>query len=335
MGDQMLGVSDPQALVQNLRQEAEHLRDCFTQFSFKAIGFSSGALALMFAGYENLALVDFAAIPVVALLSIVARIGIYKYSASTRHFGYELHLARTEGVDYGEGGWRPSMRSVDWEEALRAWRVVQPALFRAIYRVPERYPSGKLGNLIRRFDILAWLNDKDPRNYRLNADARRVIADFHAGSNGPEYPWFMPQVLTHKNGESYYHAGSYLKNMFQIIFLMELLILLPMLLAIFDEAKRALLFPRLTVFVALVVMIAFRSARIARRRRILEHELLSIHSNAITWQAVILAHFTAKQSHRYGSRGYTEELAEQAVSLEKHAFRIHDWIAGRREFIRS
>ena len=63
-----------------------------------------------------------------------------------------------------------------------------------------------------------------------------------------------------------------------------------------------------------------------RRRAILEDELLSIHSCAIVWQAVVVCHYSAVEGRGQGLAHYSERLAEQAQDLARRALAIHGWL---------
>jgi hypothetical protein len=82
------------------------------------------------------------------------------------------------------------------------------------------------------------------------------------------------------------------------------------------------------VLAAVVIAIRFRGSRIARRRTILEDELLSIHSCAIVWQAVVICHYESlapKLEH------YTERLARVAQELATEPLDIHGWLTRPRD----
>jgi hypothetical protein len=164
-------------LIPRLRAESSGVRDCFTQFSFNAIALCSAALGVILSA-QAFEYADFAAIPFIGLLVVVCRIGIYKYATSNRLLGYELHLFRSAGQDFGDSGWQPHMRNIDWEAALRAWRVVQPALFRSIYRTPEDFPSSKIWRFFVRLPGLRTLHERFPLMYRLRKEMRVRIKSY-------------------------------------------------------------------------------------------------------------------------------------------------------------
>ena len=61
------------------------------------------------------------------------------------------------------------------------------------------------------------------------------------------------------------------------------------------------------------------------RPSILEDELLSIHSCAIVWEAVVVCHYLALEG---GLEHYTERLASHATKVGQNVFSIHRWLRG-------
>lgn len=303
-------------LVERLRTEANDVKECFTRFSFQAIALS-GVVIGVIAGYQiNEPVIGLVSIAVIVVLVSVARIGTYKYATANRHYGYELHLDRTREIpDDPEGGWNASMRSIGWEEAMKAWRVVQATVFRELY--------GTNKNTLK-------------KGHQKSVDA------------APRCGWFEPQTLTYE-GKGEYHPGSYLKTMFKFLNLLTALAFAPL----FALGLQLLLDPilpdpritiladvpweiRLLGFLPFVVVLGFTlSAMYMRRQRreLLELGLLSIHSCAIMWQAVVVAHYRAlaqlknrPRGEGAGYRGYMYYLSEEASDLATHVFYIQDWI---------
>ena len=118
-----------------LRAEADEVKGCFTQFSFQALALGSGVLGLMFSTFSKHPYIGMAGVPIAYLLALVIRIGNYKYGTANRNYGYELHLHRA--LLY-RGHFEPPKSTQQiiefgWEEAMFAWRIVQPTLRKAIY----------------------------------------------------------------------------------------------------------------------------------------------------------------------------------------------------------
>lgn len=297
---------DEAALIDMLRKEAQNVKDCFTRFSFQGLAFSTAILSAVARYQIDYPLIGLSSFGVIVLLLVIARIGTYKYATANRHFGYELHLQRSCHMPDREGGWQDYMRNIGWEEAVRAWRVVQATQFRYLY-----------------YTISMWPNH------------RRKIRTPKNEQEG--YLWFMPSALV---GDAGYHAGSYLKTMLSVFYLMIFLAIVSNVAMIVQLWPQISIHPALqwgTIFFEFIVLdaIIIRIIGNDRRRKILEQEILSIHSCGIMWQAVVVAHFRAiavlSKQYPDGSgnlKNYTHELAVQAVDLRENIFRIHDWIDG-------
>ena len=108
--------------IDQLRKEANEVKSCFTTFSFQGIAVSGLILAAITRYQVEDATVGLAGILVMLIVQTVSQIGNYKYGTANRHFGYQLYCemlkTRNEPVP-----------AVGWEEAIQAWRVVQPKLF--------------------------------------------------------------------------------------------------------------------------------------------------------------------------------------------------------------
>ena len=310
-------------LIKRLREEANEVKKCFTNFSFAAITFSSAVFAAIVSTVDKFNEVSFAAIPVVALLMVVCRIGIYKYSTANRNYGYELHQARLKSFGPEiSGSIMAEIKKIEWEEALRSWRVVQTAIFRALYRVPEN-------TNLRLFKFI------DPRLYKLKNSIEKDNYEYKKVINGQnkdqwkcitKYPWFMPHLLAWDKDEKYssYHAGTYLQNMITILQLMQVFLIMPMAYLVIAKQDSTWWLYFITV-VLMLVLIHLRSIRMKRRRLLLENEILSIHSCGIVWQAVALAHVLARKECNGFCEHYTELLMVQCQEIKSRFFDIHQW----------
>ena len=321
--------------IKNLREEASATKTCFTNFSFQAMLFSSATLAAMFAifFFSLYPYVVVASIPSIALLMIVSRIGIFKYATANRQYGYELHLGRTRSMGAEvSSDWKPEMRHIPWEEALRAWRIVQTAIFRRIYIVPESTWSGRF---LSRYHF-GWLNYFRTSFYLRSEDTQELIKKFEKNEireEDDEYPWFMPRLLTKNSPSNYernyslYYTGAYLKNVLGMLLTMQYLLLIPWFLLVFklfNDANPSCYY-WLGWLAILVGLVFLRPRVVNRRRHILENEVLSIHSCAIVWQAVVLAHYRALKLSGGDYKHHTEHLVRQAEDVAQNAFSIHKW----------
>ena len=287
-------------LIDKLRAEADSLKECFTKFSFQAIAFS----ALVFGLLGKKETPDYAIIVasafVVTMLLAVARIGIYKYGNANLVIGYELHLERTQNLSDTEDGWKSYMRDVGWEEARRAWRIVQPTVFRHLYYTNFLIPCVLRRPFLRR---------------------------------NPEDKWFEPSSLVESAGVgASYHPSGYLRLMLFMLHFLALLATLP----VWVAGMRLFLkysFPAavdLSLAAGLCLFVCFRMIRDFPRLRLLENGLLSIHSCAVMWQAAVLAHYRALEAIRMevnrGFDQYTKNLAIQASKLRAAIFEIDEWL---------
>jgi hypothetical protein len=124
-------------LIKQLREEAKDVKSYFTTYSIQSIIFCAAVLAAMFSMLDGLPFAVFSCIPVIILLMIISRIGIYKYATANRLYGYELHIGRTNRYNKNSEQKNQLYRDISWEEAQRAWRIVQTRVFREIYITPE------------------------------------------------------------------------------------------------------------------------------------------------------------------------------------------------------
>jgi hypothetical protein len=297
-------------LIENLREEANSVKECFTKISFQTIALSSVVLGLIIRFQGEFPHIAIATVFITTLLLSVARIGTFKYGTANRHFGYELHLHRSLFFsDIDSNGWKSYMRDIGWEEAMRSWRVIQPTLFVKLY-----YPSKLKPN---------WLRPE----YKNKKDL-----------------WFEPKTLLEE--KSQYYSGSYLKSMLFFLHFLAIISLFPLIISIYQIfcGDNFFFFPcangdQLIIliiisFLALLVIV-YRIVKDTARRKILESGLLSIHSCAIIWQAVVLAHYKAlyklKAKNDVGLHNYTKYLSQEALDLAKedNILFIYSWVIGQ------
>lgn len=285
--------------IKNLREASQDVKDCFTKFSFQALAISAGGLGIILKLQFSDPIFGFANILIFMLALSVARIGIYKYTTANRQAGYELHLYRTLALPDSEGdGWNASMRKIGWEEAMRAWRVVQTTAFEHLYETGTWKPN--------------------------------TIKKKH---NNQNYKWFEIRSLIKKG--SVYYAGSYLETMIGLLYMVSIIsvsFIIMMSIQLYIKTGLSAAFYLSTIISFSSVMVVFLQVKFGvSRRRLLEDGFHSIHSCAIMWQGVTVAHFRAmnqlKNKHGDGHlNGYTEALSEQAIELKKNIFGIHEWV---------
>jgi hypothetical protein len=293
---------DELKLIEYLRKDASEVKECFTRFSFQVITVSTLALGLIAKFQLDAPLIGLGSICIILLALSVGRIGTYKYGTANRAAGYELHLERVRQLRETRS-WKHAYRKIGWEEAVRAWRTVQPTIFRYYY-----YWGTNRSNSLRKE---------------------------HAAL---KYSWFLPKAL-HEEGTVYF-AGSYLRTMFSILYMIVGLGLLSMVAMVtqflLDDAwQMAVIGAMLTAAIFVVALVKVR--QLSQRRRLLEGEILCIHSCAIMWQLVVVAHFRALATlEGYDGtqldsfQGYTRALSKQASLLKQHLTdggSPHTWVS--------
>jgi hypothetical protein len=302
-------------LIARMRAETNGYKESFTQQAFQALSISSIALGgilylMFFRQIDPPVYIGLAAAPILAFSLAVCRLGGYAYSSANRHFGYELFLYRVRTIPARlSGRWRDDYRTIEWEAAMRAWRIVQATLYERIY-CPGRYY------------IL-------PDTYR-------------AGFNPQKKPiWFSQSSLfasrNSDRNEAKWHAGSYLGRMQWMLFIAAgaaeiILAITPIGMSVVKSHHHKVLeiSAAIAIFGAAVVYLRIGAER--ARRKILEDGLLSIHSCAIVWQAVVVAHFNAlERSRTTGLSSWTlAKLSKDARRKYSREWKL--WRDGRLDF---
>lgn len=319
------------SLIADLRGEALEARTCYRTMSLQVLMFSVGALGAVLAVSESVPIAGLAAVGVMLLVMAVERMGIHKFSTANRHYGYQLHLERMSEDEVKRLG-----MGIGWEEACRAWRIVQATVFTSLYRTPDG-------------GMPMWLSDLHPGYYtpKVPIPRRSDEATPHAQTLSDHELarfWWLQDDRARERGAAY-HAGSYLARIFSILGLLQVLCLSTLLVITLRTTSvgNAPWFWMqqipLTMTIAAVIgtaVIVLHRKSLKRRRRLLEHELLSIHSCAIMWRAVVLAHFCAWNCPVSMRHLYTERLARVAawfacepkcVRLIGSCVTIPDWLA--------
>jgi len=367
-----------------LRAEAYAVRDCFTRYSLQILAVT-GAILVAIARFQGeMSLIGLMAIFPILLLFHVLIMGVHKYGTSNRLLGYELHLQRTAHYSKRDRC-HELFKTVGWEEAMRAWRIIQPSLWNCIYepstptgdhagipgsgtsnpkRSHERVRKAisKFMQLFYRWEkwiLENWISivvDPDWLKlwvYPLNIKQGITKQIESESLKGPESYfgyWFdqSKALERYRTDGIIYNAGGYLRT-FSIIFLMALAMCLAVIgIAILQlwyfsfiadgyrlvggfvlSVLLSIIFP----FLATLVFVVWRNIR--GRIQILEHGLQSIHSTAIIWEAIILAHLLTLSNLRFYDKGYeqkitmhgyTNSMALQAKQILDYVPNIHEWI---------
>jgi len=318
--------SREEALTKSLREEAWQVKHCFTQYAIATMAFASAVLVGIARLQYDHPLVALCSIPLVGVILAVIRIGTHKYGTANRLYGYLLHLERTRKLSKADAKRAELIRDLGWEEAMRAWRVVQPTVFERVYE------SG------------TWKRNILQPPFR-----------------GLKRKWFEPVSLV-MDGAKWF-SGRYLENTSVVLHALSWVAVTPLLFLLvqFRNEKRSVslwglmkdplrdgrgLYLVATLIIALAILIGFRYLKTSARLQVLEDGLLSINSCAMMWHAVVVAHrraLLALPPHTGVTvddyEGYTEELSRCALCLAKDLVAeakdankrrcttaFHDWI---------
>lgn len=287
-------------LILQLREEAKSVKECYTKFSFQAFAITIAVFGLVCKFQKDDPLIAFAFIPSILIILVVNRIGTFKYETANRNFGYDLHLYRTLHLkDSPPEGWQAYMREIGWEEAMKAWRVVQVTIFKYLYKK----------------DIFG----------------SNILKEEHKERG---YLWFEPNTLIISGTN--YHAGSYLKMMNGFLLFIANISIIPMFIATYQLYLSDSDMWILAIVISLIILsLTIKEViNFKHRRKILESGLLSIHSCAIVWQVVVVSHYRtidriSRNPTNIGFRDYTKYLSEEAKNLTENIFDIHIWVLGK------
>ena len=297
----------PHKQSEQLRKEAEEVKRCFTQFSFQALTFTTVVLGLIARELPSHPYLGMLSLIAVFLLLVVKRIGNYKYTTANRNYAYQLHLSRLPRYSHLESKQSTEqMRNLDWEEAMFAWRIVQPTIFNAIYQKTGR---------AARFEVRGELKDS-------------------------AYPWWDTAKL--KGGASH-HPGSYLKYMQIFLHWFAVVAIFPALSSSWYYFETGVLrhngmlldaivgwvFPLTTMSV--IIHVFLQKMRDDAYRHLLETQILSIQTAAVVWRCAVVAHFRALEKTRM-YRGYTKALGNEALDIVKNVEQIHEWLEDENSF---
>jgi hypothetical protein len=331
--------NERELLIRYLRQEAYAVRDCFTRYSVQTTIATGGALIAIAKFQTEIPYLGLMALFPMILVFHIASMGIHKYGTSNRLLGYELHLHRTEHDVYADPC-HEIMKTVGWEEAMRAWRSIEPNLWEEIY--------SPIGSFKKRLYPIR-IND---------AVKAKIEARLGAGTDISGY-WF-DQKETSNRARVHYSAGGYLRTILIVFTFILMMCLLLMFVAICqlwilyglgaDAGKHNFVPGNRPIFlwsnwlatligILALVLTALRWRNIYSRIRILESGLWSIHSCGILWEAVVLAHLMALQELHYFDpyygtgrtmHGYSRIVAERSKEIAAEAIDIHAWITNAR-----
>lgn len=314
-----------------LREEATEVKQCYTEFSFKAFILATiffGFVAKFFPKHDTENFISHILAwllcgIVIAVLLRVSRIGFHKFSTANRNYGFELHINRTYDYQIINQNklLESKIRKIGWEEAMCAWRIVQPIIFDKIY------------------------NTKPNRNTTFRPYPIKENK-FKSKSGIEKYHWWDTRYLMNfESGESKipFHAAAYLRNTQNLNNILCLSVAIVWIISYcyitidiheFLTSKGNLINYTVSIFLCIIGTFYFlyllinTIRRQVSQRKLLESGLLSIQSCAVVWRLVVMAHLKAveKGSTNNPYRGYTRRLKDYAIIIKDNIFEIHETI---------
>ncbi|MDB6028579.1 MAG: hypothetical protein JWM68_4802 [Verrucomicrobiales bacterium] len=310
---------DTEKIISDIRAEVSSQKESITRYTFQAVGAAGviWGLVLKLDG-KAIPLYDGAAVylcgtVVVFLMLVVVRITNHNYHTVNRNSGYELHLCRLKDYsrvvhEKNKSGRREladRMLKVGWEEAMCAWRFVQPSLFSHVYK-----------SFKNQFASVFFAHKIKKKLYPL-----------------PLYRWYATETLV--KGDAVYHPGSYLRNIHWILYTVGGLSLAMMWVFLFVQAKAL---PGISIgqlvfsdFINVIITGWFFAQfnRQSSFRKLLEKEMLSIQSCAVVWRVVITCHllgstWAIKTNKSYKS--YTTYTSGLALDFNEQFDNPHAWL---------
>lgn len=336
-------------IIEDRHKEASEVKQCSTEFTFKGLVLATAFFGVIFKFYPTgdecipYMLMWFFCGAVILVMMRIVEIGIHKYSTANRHYGYVLHFYRTYDYQNNKNKEKErEIRRIGWEQAMFAWRVIQPILSEEIYDSSFR-ERDKYKNAEYNWWDTDWLiqhpvnNDKN----KLNPAAKKEPS-FHPGSYLQKAQRLIVILCTaifaifsffyFKETSCMYNAVSSIPHKLTSFFDSEAA---PELVT--QNSSDSQSTPKMSItiknwkFISLYLLLwcfflwLFCRAfiRLRARRLILEKGLLSIQSCAVVWRLVVLSHFQAvEDANNY--KGYTRCLYENADTIRKELVNIHD-----------
>lgn len=327
--------SNVEKILADLRSEVATQKACITQYALQGLAFAGVmwglALRKDLMG-DGLGIYLCGSLVVFTLL-VVLRMANHKYATVNRNLGYELHLHRIK--DYARMGnmaWALKMLEVGWEEAMCAWRVVQPTLFEHPYeesRNPFQPHRARFGHR------------PEDQKYRWY-DTRSLIGPEPGGDSAAS-----GAVYQQPSAGASYHPGNYLRNvqwflhavaglsiglMLYFYYLQVAPHYNPTVPAIQGTAGGGVLNQVVVPMLMILGISMYWVTQWARHRsfrKLLESEFLSIQTCAVVWRVVVTCHILsssfALRRHR-SYKYYTRYTGGLALDFNRRFYCPHDWL---------
>ena len=306
------------------RDESIEVKRCFTTQFHQTIIASTAIMAAVISimGKEpDWLFLAITSALLIALCLMTIDVGCHKFNTANRATAYQIHLSRI--TDYEESSRKKSkialeLRRIDWEEAMFAWRIIQPIIFDFFYRKNKRkYEDGVKKELVK----------KEIKRYPWN-DTKKLIKSGIKDEKG--------------DIEGKFYPGTYLRKM---MFIMNFVVVL--ILIIYARSIQHLLdlnelyslknFGVLSFTLITLGYIIYQVVHCHKRCTRLESGLNSIQTSAFVWRIVcitmLLARLESIKKNRKTAakdqiyKGYTIELAKIAsTDLYFKLHIIHEWL---------
>jgi hypothetical protein len=307
------------AATAQLRSDARELKQCFTRYAFSAIGLCCLMFAGIFRYIPNEPIVGVGALSVLPIIFAISRLGIYKFQRSNRAFGYELYLERTRRTppEYC-GRWKmPYRELLSWEEAMDAWRAVEPNLYRAIYSKPHFGPPRIKPGLKRKCHGPMWFLPENematagvrwrPGHYLGNIMLCLAIIAVIAIAMISISAWQFAELTPNEKSPDWLLRPS--------------VVLVGILPGHVTIAVGALVCLGAAILATIATHTVMRRAFAASRK--IRMELMSVHSCAVIWLASVVAHFTAVEKSRQYKLSCAQ-LQDALRSAKTHDAKKHE-----------
>jgi hypothetical protein len=320
-----------QELVKHLRQEGYNVKQCFTQYTFQGLAVTAAVLGVILNSKENFPYVGLVGVPLAILLITIARIGTHKYESANRLAGYELHLQRVARYPCSPiQGWHPTMRTMGWEEGMRAWRIVQGTVFSFLYVHGNLRSASPQQSVFQEF--WSWAKNLV---FFWKVDHRRTHLIRSDGTQIPQNEEWWFETRSHLRTGMAYHAGGYMQTLLHLLGLTALICVGFAIAASWQLYSRSCERTDIAYFVVVLGFSYWTFARFFQarsRRKLLEEGLLSINSCAVLWQVITCAHFwtlhelSERTQNKFTSyENYSRTLGEKAVRFCDKIDRIYEW----------
>ena len=282
--------------INSLRDEASDVKECFTRFSFQGIIFCSILLGIISKLMIEQPLLGWLSALGILVLMAISKIGIHKYKASNRNYGFQIFASRFDAALHRmPTNLAEEFKNIDHEELMYAWRVIYGTIRKNLY---IRYSSRFRGKF----------NLKD--EYKKSNSWIKLSSKFSVNKDRIES---TPDKLSRTSANDtiakiYYDPGSYVRAMqqlfiFLIVAFMGTMIIMNILFWGNVEGKDTVnLFTirgleayswqliNIAATTLFIVSIIFYAKKHMDERKELEKGINSISTCAMIWGAVSITH---------------------------------------------